>query len=402
MKKIDSFAKTYSNLTFLQEKEGGAVGFSSKEESQSNADEIYYQLMSYGLVAHNYQDPFFRKREYGRWVNKSSLGSVVMTCLELVEENSNQSELTGNFVYKEENPAVTVIKQALRAVLSEEGVYVDGIGYVHAILDFSLQYELLEGDDFERAKDALNGLMRSLRKHLLSRGMREKVKSFRRNATQRYKQIMNVARQSWKRNNKNLLIRIDWGFLKAHSFGRVMFKTEEEFVSQMKFVDACRKDMLKILRQRFGKDLAMYVWKIECGEYKGIHIHWMLVINASHHQDRINVPYQICKEWDKKIGYGKTYSFNVNAHGDERTNGLGVIEYSDPNLWKVVGVYADYLTKVDYAMKLRMPKGMYSFGCTKIKNHARQKPGPKRKKEMTEMNILQVRGPQGRRRTRGL
>lgn len=398
MREVKSYVDVISEFTFCQDKDGGGVGISSKEESGSDEDLIKYQVMTQGLIAHDYIQPFFKKKVNGKWIRKSSLGSVVMTCLEIIDGELHLGEFHGGIVYKDEEPAIAVVKQALRAVLTENGAHVSGIGHVPAILLFPSQYELLEGDELVQVINSLNALMGLLRRYLLSQGMREKVKSFRRNADERYKQVMSAARQAWEKNRKNLLIRIDWGFKRKFPVERVMFKTEEEFTLQMRFVDTCRQKMLKILRRMFRGDLSMYFWKIECGEFKGIHIHWMIAVNAASHQDRINVAYRITKEWDDQIGDGQTYSFNLNAYGEEKYSGLGVIEYSEPNLWRTVGIYADYLTKVDYVLKLRMPKGMYSFGGTKIKGHGKQKPGPKRIKKMTELNVMQVRGPQGGRR----
>ena len=72
-------------------------------------------------------------------------------------------------------------------------------------------------------------------------------------------------------------------------------------------------------------------------------------------------------------------------------SGLQVMHYSDPRLWKHLVRIADYLTKVDYTIKLRLPAGMRTFGCSKSMNYDRAKPGPKRKYTTHEMDFLAER-----------
>ncbi|MDH1765582.1 hypothetical protein N5D37_07800 [Comamonas aquatica] len=72
---------------------------------------------------------------------------------------------------------------------------------------------------------------------------------------------------------------------------------------------------------------------------------------------------------------------------------LRVIHYSDPLLWRIMGGYADYLTKVDYLTRFRAPGKMRSFGCTKIKEITKSKKGPKRSKKMPKLDMLAVRRP---------
>lgn len=63
-------------------------------------------------------------------------------------------------------------------------------------------------------------------------------------------------------------------------------------------------------------------------------------------------------------------------------SGLRVIDYHDPDLWEIVDRYVDYLLKVDYTIKLRIPAGMRSFGCSQPKKTPKKKTGPKRKFNM--------------------
>jgi hypothetical protein len=55
-----------------------------------------------------------------------------------------------------------------------------------------------------------------------------------------------------------------------------------------------------------------------------------------------------------------------------------LLHYADADLWDHIDGFAEYLTKVDYFIKLLLPKGMRSFGCSKTVKPFKNKPGPKR------------------------
>jgi hypothetical protein len=209
--------------------------------------------------------------------------------------------------------------------------------------------------------------------------MKEAVKSFRRNAKERYDHLMEVAHQAWQMHSSILLIRLDWGFKRTYFQGPYRFMNQADFEACFAQVRVYREQMLSILKKMFGKNLAFYAWKIECGDKKGIHIHWLLGVNGSKHQDRINVGRAIQYKWDATIGDDQTYTFNVNALLNGKQAGLRVIDYHDPELWEIVGRYADYFLKVDYTVKLRMPEKVHCFGCSKLRKTMANKRGPKRK-----------------------
>ena len=151
--------------------------------------------------------------------------------------------------------------------------------------------------------------------------------------------------------------------------------------------------MLNILRKMFKKDLVFFAWKIECAPIKGLHIHWLIGLNGAKYQDRINVPRAIAEKWDEKLGADGAYTRNPSTRQKHEEAILRVINYSDPLLWRILGGYADYLTKVDYLTRFRAPGKMHSFGCTKLKEITQYKKGPKRSKKMPKLDILAVLRP---------
>ncbi len=366
------------------------------EERKLHSERMQLYHLSQDLIQHNFELPFYKEvRKRTTDARATYFGEKFIEVLERIDSVRACQEGEFFFEHKVHCPQVEAILKIANAALSEKGAVVDGVGLVPALPIRPDEYKCLIGTEVDVGVKVFNDLVMTMRKALLSSGMQDAVKSFRRNATERYKQLMRVAEQGWRKHSKNLLIRLDWGFRKKYPAIRMRFKSQTEFESLLTEVDGYRKQMLKILKGMFGDDLTFYAWKMECGDIKGIHIHWLIAVNGSEHRDRINVPRYIATKWDLNIGNGKTYTFNVNALRYKEKAGLRVIDYSDPELWEIVGRYADYLTKVDYTLKLRMPEKMHSFGCTKLRKAALRKPGPKRRFKMHQQSIFEVRGPQG-------
>lgn len=366
------------------------------EENKLRAERMQLYYLSYGLIQHKFKLPFYRKVSYRTvYPDENDLGKNLINILKRMDWEINYQKDGIFFEHNTHCPQVVTILQIASAALSEKGAEVGNVGFVPPLPFSPDEYKFMMGPEVDVASKVLNALAMTMRKVLLSSGMRETVKSYRRNATERYEQMMRVAEQRWGVHCKNLLIRLDWGYRKKYPAVRMRFTDQKEFEDLLLEVDGYRKEMLTILRRIFCKDLSFYVWKIECGDMKGIHIHWLIAVNGSKHQDRINVARHIADQWDANIGGGNTYTFNVNALPHAEASGLRVIDYKDPALYKIIGRYCDYLTKVDYTLKLRMPKGMRSLGCSKLLTTTKIKPGPKRKFRLIKQKYSEVRGPQG-------
>ena len=256
-------------------------------------------------------------------------------------------------------------------------------------------YKVAQGPEKERFEAEMNLLSVKLHKHFMRAGLRARVDSFKRNSKERYEQMMRVSKQVMSRHRSMLVSRLDWGYKFKVPDMRGRFESEEDYIQRFKQVSEYRKKMLKVLRKMYGKYLIFYAWKIECATVRGLHMHWLIGLNGSKHQDRINVPRAIADRWDEVLGLGEEIAYTriINAHQQNEKALLRVIDYDDPLLWRIVGGYADYLTKVDYLVRHRTPKGMRSFGCTKFDEKVAKKKGPKRSKEMTKLDIAEVRRP---------
>lgn len=396
-KLVDGYVKQITNLPrFL-------------EHDKDNPDQLFvgsYQKscmklaaitrVAQDLMAPNFKPPFSGKF-YGKSKQQENLAGLrLVRVLYQVGHAMDDRQTDGFWDCHEVCPAVDLIFQVVKAAMSPDGGEVSGVGHVAPIPYLYWQFDLLKGDELIAAHDAINKIAIQMRAALRSKKVREKIKCFERNARDCSKQLLKVAVSSWsEKNNSNLLIRLDWGFCKSYPVVLPEFVSQEDFHAQCTEVGRFREIMLDVLQKMFGKDLAFYAWKIECGDVKGLHIHWLLAVNGNKYQDRINVPRRIGEAWDAAIGE-KGYTFNVNALDLRNEAGLRVLNYNDPELLEVLGRYCDYLTKLDLTLKLRLPKGMRSYGSSRPHKVKKNKPGPARRYQMHMRNFPEIRGSQGK------
>ncbi|CAM4400232.1 Inovirus Gp2 family protein [Comamonas aquatilis] len=307
----------------------------------------------------------------------------------LVERNIDIS----SECFVEINPAALAVLEGTKEWLTAKNKKVND-WVMHLIFEMTFnEFRIQSDDDQLEIKKAVNDLTLFLNKKLMKNGGNKVLHGFKRNSTECYKQLMLVGEQSWKLHNSILLIRLDWGEPYRVPDMRAKFVSQQDYETRFKQVSATREKMFKILRKMFKGDLVFFAWKIECAPIKGLHIHWLIGLNGAKHQDRIKVPRMIAEQWDEKLGADGACTRNPSIRQKHEEAILRVINYSDPLLWRIVGGYADYLTKVDYLTRFRAPGKMHSFGCTKLKEITQPKKGPKRSKKMPKLDMLAVRRP---------
>ncbi|MDH1381307.1 inovirus Gp2 family protein [Comamonas aquatica] len=330
-----------------------------------------------------------QKYKYEILVYQKSVFDLIYEVSFLIERNIDISSECS----VEINPAALVVLEGTKEWLTSKNKNVSE-WVMHLIFEMTYNEFRIQSDDVKfEIKKAVNCLTLYLHKRLMKAGGWKILHGFKRNSTECYKQLMQVGEQSWKQHNSILLIRLDWGEPYRVPDMRAKFASQQDYEARFKQVSTTREKMLNILRKMFKDDLVFFAWKIECAPIKGLHIHWLIGLNGAKHQDRINVPRMIAQEWDEKLGADGAYTRNQSTRQKHEEAILRVIHYSDPLLWRIMGGYADYLTKVDYLTRFRAPGKMRSFGCTKIKEITKSKKGPKRSKKMPKLDMLAVRRP---------
>lgn len=329
------------------------------------------------LSSHEFKLPFEKRYWYKRpWLYIDALGSSILLFL-----RQEVYRLTEAYAHHLLSPPLEALLDLVKEFKPKFPP--DDLKYIDAACI---------GD----AADEYNELALKMRQTLRAKGMGERVKSFRRNATRNYNHLMSVIRSSHERNQKILLIRLDWSEKNLDPTLPIEYLSQVDFDVAAVRQGQARDKMVHHLKSHFDDDLLFYAWKIEWGVQKGFHIHWLIGLNGSVYQDRINVPYHIGKHWDEELFNGASHTHNVNAMPGKERAGLCVLHYADSQAGYFFGLYVDYLTKVDYNLKLRLPQNMRSFGCSKLSKRSEGKTGPMRSYQMPEYDFAEVRGKRGR------
>lgn len=119
-------------------------------------------------------------------------------------------------------------------------------------------YRIQSDEDKEIIQKNVNDLSFYLRTLWMLKGNREKVHSYRGNATEISRQMINVAKQGFCNTSKILLCRFDSGYRYRVPDMRGKFSSREDYEIRFKRVSAMRDQMLKILRKMVGKELIFF------------------------------------------------------------------------------------------------------------------------------------------------
>jgi len=362
----------------------------------------------FAMVFKDFPDGYVLSEDFENW------GFVVGAAHLVMLLTSHEFKLPFEKVCRFKKPRLNIGKLGFRIIsFLDNDIHRLTLAYAHhrltstieALLEVAKKFDpkippselKLIGDAYiDDAVTEYNELALKMRQALLAEGMGERVKSFRRNATRNYRHLMQVIRSSHERKRKILLIRLDWSEKNRDPTLPIEYLSQGDFDVAAVRVGKARDQMVRHLKDRYKDDLLFYAWKIEWGVQAGFHIHWLIGLNGSVHQDRINVPFHIGKEWDQDLFKGTSHTHNINAMPGKDRAGLCVLHYADSQAGYFFGLYADYLTKVDYNLKLRLPKGMRSFGCSKLNQQSKGKTGPTRSYQMPDYDFAEVRGRRGR------
>lgn len=322
------------------------------------------------LTRHNYKHPFSVALYYRKpHLKQNVLGKKLIACI-----TRDHQHIYETFAGHKFSPMIQLILDRIR---KKEEHYQKNLN--RSFIEETRDIRFATPNEFNKIQEDYNDFAMELRIALLEAGMKERVKSFTRNAKERYKRFLAGCSAAFEKHSRCLAIRLDTSSRKKTLPYRDFAKTTPEtFKEECLEIDRHRENFVKHLNRHFGKELAFYAWKIEYGVNRGFHIHWFILLNGNKHQDRINIPMKLGEHWRNIITMGNGVYRNVNTDHDQQTSGLRVMHHSDPDLQHHMEGIASYLTKVDYHIKIVLPDNMRSFGCTKFKNKSACKPGPKR------------------------
>lgn len=128
-------------------------------------------------------------------------------------------------------------------------------------------------------------------------------------------------------------------------------------------VIAHREQFIEHLREKFGKALKGYVWKLEYGSRKGYHYHTIVFLDGAKYREDVTIAKSLGNYWMEQITGNTGLYFNCNAAKIRyKSCAVGMRSHSDPDLWDGMYRLIDYLTKPDLWVRLHLPDNRRTFG----------------------------------------
>lgn len=128
-------------------------------------------------------------------------------------------------------------------------------------------------------------------------------------------------------------------------------------------VVAHREQFIEHLREKFGKALKGYVWKLEYGSMKGYHYHTIVFLDGAQYREDVTIAKSLGNYWMEQITGNAGLYFNCNAKKIRyKSCAVGMRSHSDPDLWEGMYRLIDYLTKPDLWVRLQLPDNRRTFG----------------------------------------
>jgi len=125
-------------------------------------------------------------------------------------------------------------------------------------------------------------------------------------------------------------------------------------------IDTVRQDMQRFLANRRNNQslfqhLKGYLWKLEYGEQKGFHIHWLLFMDGRAVQNDFVWASRFGLYWQTRITQGRGYYNNGNARKDQFWHlGVGRIERNDDDKLSALKRFViPYLAKTDQYLRAK-------------------------------------------------
>lgn len=204
----------------------------------------------------------------------------------------------------------------------------------------------------ELARDINNALYAFLRE-FKSQAHRKCLNNLKRVEGRNQHSISTYVNSLFDQHAKLLVIRLDIGYRKA-------------YYDQLT-LDLVTNDLNGYLRRIQNKYPALvgYIWKLEYGVDRRFHTHITFIFNGAVHQKDISLGIALGDVWEDMTDNNGTY-FNCQIRREDyqrrRTDGVGMVHYSDTNKRINLINALNYLTKLDTQILAVLPVGRRIFG----------------------------------------
>ncbi len=215
---------------------------------------------------------------------------------------------------------------------------------------------------------------------------RKRLASVQRAANKNRQSLLRLIEQLFVQYARLLVIRVDFSY-------SLRYKPK---ITHARIVQD-REAFLRQLRRSHPlfKSLAAYVWKLEYGIEKGLHLHLLFFFDGAKVREDITLAQQLGQLWlETTQGQGLVYNSNLTAckqFADSPDNALGMVSHDDrAKLKALTDKVVTYLTKLDEYVALCVPQGKRTFGHSQATTSRpeQRKRGRPRKNASVEISTL--------------
>ena len=360
--------KTYDSFRWLAHDENGQLHTTEELFSTFNLNSLL--SLAHELCNAKFEQPFkVMKGHHTAYITTNKLGLRLKYAI-----TQDYCRVLESFTGHTYAPQIKVI---LEKISKYEATLLAKTG--ESLIEKTRNLKYVAPDKCAEVAADFNNFAKDLRDALRDENMKEKIKSFERNARERSKQFLRGCESAFNRHSKCLSIRLDTTYRKKNQNDEDHVpETNEEFLENCKKIESHRELFIKHLHRTFRENLAFYSWKLEYGVTRGLHLHWFIILNGNKFQDRINIAFHLGEHWVNNITGGDGTYFNVSSRNSNGSNILRVVHHSETEAREHFERIANYLTKTDFLIKIALPGNMRSFGCSKSVKSFSAKRGRKR------------------------
>ncbi len=195
--------------------------------------------------------------------------------------------------------------------------------------------------------------------------------------TKNYQSMVNYIDNLFSRYARLLVIRIDLAYRKDVD---THFLNDEEIYQKYLQAKIDREHLFRNMRSNsIFNHMIGYIWRLEYGEDKGFHYHFIFFFDGSQVREDISIGRLIGEYWVNVITQGRGLYYNCNAHKDEyKYCGIGMINWNNFELIANLKRAAEYLNKPDdymttYMQNMEIGK-TFSRGTVRERTETRGRP----------------------------
>lgn len=146
---------------------------------------------------------------------------------------------------------------------------------------------------------------------------------------------------------KLLVLRIDFGYRYEPSSQALGPRVSPSTVQ------AHRAALIEYYQKQFAGVELGYISKTEFGLCKGPHLHTVFILDGSKVRSDISIAAMLGEHWRRVVTAGAGTYFNCNRIKTRYlSSGIGLVDYRSPKDWAGAEVMIDYITKVDYMVRV--------------------------------------------------